>query len=1192
VAGAATRGRRRAKSSGEKQKNACKNGHPVDVITGHVVDQATDLALPGPVPLVWKRFYSSARRSDRSATLGPGWAHGFEARLTVDARLITLREGEGRSVWFAALKPGESFFHRRERLTLTCDGPGHYRVASLDTRETMVFAEARLGGPCLLRSVEDAHGNALRLEYEGETLAQIVDSAGRVVALRWAGGRITRLEARSGGSLQQWVDYQYDGQGRLRGAVDALGHTERYEYDGKGRMTAAVVKNGTRFTYTYEPNGSRCVRTGGPGGLYEVAFRADAAAGEVVTASAEPRRYRGNALGLMTRASLPDGTLLEELAYDDDGYLLAKANGAGEGTQYWYDERGNRTRIVDANRNETRFEYENDRLVRRFDPEGVVTDYAYDAKGSLTLARTSHGRWVAFAYDAIGRLVRTDDDAGRSRSFAYDAQHNLVAETDATGATCRYGYDPMGRPVTLTDALGRATRVTCDRLGRRTSLRAPDGAQWQWAYDPMGKVIRETDPLGRTTRFENAGMGVPVRMTTPDGQAWAFTYTPFELLASVQNPRGEVYAFTYDEAGRVVREATFDGRTLGYHYSPAGRVERIDYPDRTSRAFAYDRLGNVTGDETSDGLITLRRDRLGRLVEALLDEARGRTTTRFERDERGRVVAEHHDDATVRYAYDAFDRLVERTLPGGLRTRYAFDAHGALSEVEHAGFALRFERDTLGREVRRGTNAYGIESRYDGADRLLEQEVRVPEPGGGVPAAVVRRRWHYDTSGLVTQLDDARWGSTFYRYGRGGELLEARRGALRETFAYDAAGSLRALTSRLGGAPEAPAALSWGASEGEAQAWERDPGNLVRTTMTARYRYDARARRIGKQAYGDAAAGGEGGETVYVWDGRDRLREVRLPDGRRVTYGYDALGRRVHKRVERADGSVTREQRFVWDGNALALELDSERGRRSFAYRPGSLEPILQEERGEVFAYVNDQVGVPRELVDRAGRVAWAGAFTAFGQLIEQQRDDARGGQVESPFRLLGQVFDDESGLGFAAFRCFDPETGRWLSSDPLGILGGGDLFSWNASPVHATDPLGLANELDLGTMTTLTGRANRNDGMDAHELLQNAWLVEHGVSTGRNSAVGSQNPAIALTTNTRPGAHQTVGQLQAREGLNKPATLAGQSATQNMEQNAQLLEQALVANGVAPNVAKEKVGKLKEETKKFIDTHVPECKR
>jgi hypothetical protein len=40
-----------------------------------------------------------------------------------------------------------------------------------------------------------------------------------------------------------------------------------------------------------------------------------------------------------------------------------------------------------------------------------------------------------------------------------------------------------------------------------------------------------------------------------------------------------------------------------------------------------------------------------------------------------------------------------------------------------------------------------------------------------------------------------------------------------------------------------------------------------------------------------------------------------------------------------------------------------------FVHGPGSLEPLLQEERGEVFAYVTDQVGVPRELVDGAGGV-------------------------------------------------------------------------------------------------------------------------------------------------------------------------------------------------------------------------------
>ncbi len=79
-------------------------------MTGYVVDELVDLTLPGVIPLVWKRFYSSSRRSDASATLGPGWAHGFEQRLFEEDQKITLREAEGRLVWFAKVKPGRARF--------------------------------------------------------------------------------------------------------------------------------------------------------------------------------------------------------------------------------------------------------------------------------------------------------------------------------------------------------------------------------------------------------------------------------------------------------------------------------------------------------------------------------------------------------------------------------------------------------------------------------------------------------------------------------------------------------------------------------------------------------------------------------------------------------------------------------------------------------------------------------------------------------------------------------------------------------------------------------------------------------------------------------------------------------------------------------------------------------------------------
>jgi RHS repeat-associated protein len=67
------------------------------------------------------------------------------------------------------------------------------------------------------------------------------------------------------------------------------------------------------------------------------------------------------------------------------------------------------------------------------------------------------------------------------------------------------------------------------------------------------------------------------------------------------------------------------------------------------------------------------------------------------------------------------------------------------------------------------------------------------------------------------------------------------------------------------------------------------------------------------------------------------------------------------------------------------------------------------------------------------------------------------GPRVESPFRLLGQVNDDDAELCWTRFRCFDADTGTWISTDPLGIAGGSNLYAFDGSPGTVIDPLGLS---------------------------------------------------------------------------------------------------------------------------------------
>ncbi|WP_434044807.1 MULTISPECIES: DUF6531 domain-containing protein [Sorangium] len=1126
------------RSSAPPDAHTCQDGHPVNVVTGHVVDQAIDLELPGLIPLVWKRYYSSARSGDATATLGPGWAHGFEQRITERERSLVLRDGEGRSIYFARVAPGESTFHRRERLRLSRDHDGTYRVFSLDSRLTHVFAAGAPGAPARLRSIGDAWGNAIALEYSGEELRRVVDTAGREVKVTWAGGRITRLEVWSQRRLWQWVEYRYSAAGRLFAAVDALGAADTYEYDGELRMVATTTRLGVRFCYVYGQSG-RCIETCGPDGLYEITLSADPKSRTTAVEGEEPRVYTWNDDGLMTREALPDGTVIEERAYDEDLFLVAEVNGAGVGTQHWYDARGNRIRSVDAEGGVTATEYDDGDLpLRRVTPDGLVTQFAHDERGALTRVILPSGSTYSLTYDERGRLTGIYSADGPVSGFEYDAHHNVAAEIDARGARTTTTYDGLGRALTRTDALGRTTRVRYDTMGRPLGIAFPDGSRIAMSRDAAGNVVREVDPLGRTTSMGYSGMGVLAWLKDAEGREWTFEYTSKERLRSIKNPRGEVYSFARDEAGRVIQEKTFDGRELWYHWNAAGKLREIHHPDRSWRVFGYDRRGLVVSERASDGsTVSYGRDRVGRLLAAVIEEEGQRVETLFERDALGRVVVERQGDLSMRYGYDARGRRAVRVMPDGATTRYAYDAADALAGVEHGGVRLAIERDVLGREIARRNAAVGlsIQSGYDAMDRLIEQRATAPTPGDGVPRMLVTRRWERDGGGRVTRIDDARWGATAYRYSRGGDLVEATRGAHREVFAYDGAGALVQALEGLDARASAGEGASWSRGT-DPPPWTVAPGNLLRQTDQATYAYDARGRRVGMRetvaAGADPMASEAERTTTYGWDVRDRLREVKLPSGERVRMTYDALGRRVRKEVIAATGDKARQVAFLWDGDAIAAELDGARGSRCFVHEPGTLVPLLQAERGDVFVYVNDPLGTPKELIDSKGMVAWSAAHSAWGKVVDSHGDPTsemnHRGKVSSPFRLLGQYADAETGLCSTRFRYFDPDVGRWLSPDPLGLFGGFELFGFDGCALNESDPLGLSttgNPHEHDLPSKLLKDPKSIWGKSAQEI------AEAFEKSGYKATLESSTKGSKRSTQIRIAGHSEVSNIQVHPG-------------------------------------------------------------
>ena len=103
------------------------------------------------------------------------------------------------------------------------------------------------------------------------------------------------------------------------------------------------------------------------------------------------------------------------------------------------------------------------------------------------------------------------------------------------------------------------------------------------------------------------------------------------------------------------------------------------------------------------------------------------------------------------------------------------------------------------------------------------------------------------------------------------------------------------------------------------------------------------------------------------------------------------------------------------------------------------------------YYFHNDHLGTPQVLMDDTQTIAWKAVYTPFGEAVASIQT------VENPFRFPGQYYDSETGLHYNYFRYYNPQTGRYITPDPIGLEGGINLFAYVANnPPNFLDPFGL----------------------------------------------------------------------------------------------------------------------------------------
>ncbi|SIN97477.1 RHS repeat domain-containing protein [Halodesulfovibrio marinisediminis] len=211
------------------------------------------------------------------------------------------------------------------------------------------------------------------------------------------------------------------------------------------------------------------------------------------------------------------------------------------------------------------------------------------------------------------------------------------------------------------------------------------------------------------------------------------------------------------------------------------------------------------------------------------------------------------------------------------------------------------------------------------------------------------------------------------------------------------------------------------------------------------FSYDERGNLIEKRS--------GAGITTYCYNSSNLLKEVCLPDGRCIQYGYDPLGRRAIKLV---NGAIS--EKYCWK-DMLRMEAactGEDKEHIVFKYSEKDTEELHPTSlmcNGKEYFLAYDHVGTLLAVADELGRVLHVEETDSFGRRLSQHKL-----AHVAMLSFGGGLLDADTGLVHFLFRDYDPSTGRFIQQDPLGLRGGdADVYGYCLDdPVNLIDPIGL----------------------------------------------------------------------------------------------------------------------------------------
>jgi RHS repeat-associated protein len=1145
-------------------------GGPINVTNGNMFFEQSDYSLPGAGPAIKiTRSYNSD--SQAIGLFGRGWTSEYdEAIVPYDSNLVRLNRPDGRAIYFARelgssgpLLPIEKDFHG----SVVQNGSSGFTLTMMDGDVRQFNATGKL------ISLADRVGNQTTLAYDGSgKLTSVTDPFGRVLSFTTnTNGRVLTIADTVGtvgtytyGTSNQLLTvtyadnsaftFGYSGSLRLTTVTDALGNVvESHTYDGAGRAITSARHGGAELytlnyvsdtrtdvtdalghvtKYTIDKSKRRNVVTKiegvcscGGGGSQVQTWTYDDQLNVTATTDAlnHPSTFTYDANGNRLTETNATGTVT--YTYNQFGQVLTRTNQLSGVTTYTYDTSGNVQSVEDALHNSTNLTHDSHgQLLTVTDARGKVTTYTWDTSGRMTQAKDAlnqttdvgydararvttvtnalsqvrsyeydaasrlkkitfpDSNFVSYTYDLAGRRTKTTDPRGNDTTFAYDNNYRLTTVTDADSNTTTIGYDLMSNPISQIDELGRETNYEYDDFNRLKKVIRPPATtgaprlQATIEYDAAGNIKKKIDTAGRETTFAYDSVNRMTSTIDADNKTTSIQYDVLSRTTAVVDALAQTYAFAYDPVGRR-REITRGGVSKSLAYDDVGNlIERTDYNGATTN-YTYDdlnRLSTITYPDATGATFTYTA--LSRVETAANENG----TVSFAYNNRGRIesttdVFNH----VIAYAYDANGNRTSMTVDGSPYADYSYDALNRMTDLsDSSAVVATYAYDATGNPTSR-TLLNGVVStyEYDGLSRLT----RLRDDQGAT--SILDNQYTYTTAQQIREITELS-GTKAYQY----DLLDRLLSGPSESYTYDAVGNRTTNGDYTYGAP-----------------------NRLATFGGFSYTYDANGNQVSK------LAGSEGVTRTY--DFENRLTQVDAGPGAIIdpfttalVYKYDALGRRIERSK---DGEV---QKFVYDGQDALLDLDEhEQVAVTYLNGPGLDNKIRQTDRGGNLYYTTDHLRTTRALTEDSGSVVEEFEYDSFG-------NSSNAGRSRTRFTYTGREYDTAAGLYYYRARFYDPQVGRFISEDPIGLEGGINPFVYCLNdPIRFVDPYG-EDTLQIGVNISGIwgiGAGSATGGIAIDDSFHIAGYYEGGLGIGTGAKVQG---GLAIHASDAPGIEDLQG--------------------------------------------------------------------